>query len=916
MIKDYDQEFGPGGVFTWPSSIDVAERFIEAALYTKSSAECLDNDFFYRYLNCLDKHLFDEYPEDEADELVEAAAKSREELFKEAKNWPLLYLVASSIYKILSIKAERIHMISSLWDCFFWPFLSFDEPLFGMLKAKGWDKIYRNEIREGFKLQLRFEIRGATGIKLMWGSDKDKPWFTCEGFASHIYPEDVLRCLDLVGIDPGPAQLAVDKVFKLQSLIPFYDVLSDNSFSTPATVVRRRHRGADGRGEEGETESPNKPSASLRIHALKIIFGTLLLVGAVIAFTRPRSSRSYRNSIPLAQIGQIAQTEQRKSRPCFATMNLKWGCIPIPRRENQSAPVGGSSRRSQPEPIRSVTVSSSDQGCSGSLSAAVKSTATFPKRCMSKAMVTAAERSVRRTTKKRWEVCKTLHSHPLEDQSSFESSGEPAEQSQPLIKEKSVAGLFRQALSDAKTKAQKIGVKLHTTILERTGGWVQNGRIFTDDSPEVKKFLADLDAQGRRLPDDTSLCLHAQRTARGAKAKVTTQGTVTGYVDQKVVRKLVAEHFVLNGQSVEMGDVHESDHVWGANLAKVSNLRAGRDCSRTVQLLTNIHAIRTAAFAKNPPRYDLRDLRKSLSEVLEPTREADRVVWWDKKNRQAIFEANLTQKFIDERYKGAHYYEVDRMTHDLLYVKGFHPRQATAFVIDAILRESMVASINTFARGAIEPTELEDQSVVNKFDPLQRRSAKMCYAEKVRLSNVRRLSNYFSKCTKLADHLELYSKSSEDRTEDGNRSQTMQHRETKMKAIRGYEEALRSGLERGLTGKSLSEKDDVEANIDGMLANAGVERDGTSGTVIAGWSRTPERVKEEVDHHIATICSIGEGLKIDNLYKKESAFTIVEPEAEESKRLYEECVQSAATKPKEISTSSQQEASDQDDRYL
>ena len=227
MTKDYDQEFGPGGPYYWPADLDVAGRLLEAAPYEKSSADCLDDDFFSEYLDHLDHHFFEDFPEDEAYELAEAARKSRQELFKDATDWPLPCLVASAVYHILSTEAEQIHMISDLWRELFWPFLFFDEPLSDMVKAKGWGKVYRKEIREGFKLQLRFEIRGLTGNRLMWGSDNDKPWLTCEDFTSHIYSEDIVRCLAFVGIDRGLADSAVDQVFELQSLAPLYDVLSD-----------------------------------------------------------------------------------------------------------------------------------------------------------------------------------------------------------------------------------------------------------------------------------------------------------------------------------------------------------------------------------------------------------------------------------------------------------------------------------------------------------------------------------------------------------------------------------------------------------------------------------------------------------------------------------------------------------------
>lgn len=305
MIKNYDQEFGPGGCYTWPDDLNMAERFIRAALCAKSSPDCFYDDFFYG-----DEEV-SQYQEDEALELAEAVAKRKQELFIDARNWPLLYVVASAVYHILSTKAENTYVLTRFWYYFFWLFLSFDEPLFDMLKAKGWDKIYKKEIREGFKSRLWYEIRGLTGNELMWGNDKDQPWLTCRSFASHIYPEDVLRCLDLVGIDPDLAHSAVDKVFKSQSLTPLYDVLSDDPSSMPATVVKGSHK-----GEEGEAGSPKKPSAGLRIHVLHFTSGALLFAVAAMAFTRSRSPRSYWNSIPLAQI------IQSNSAPCFASASF------------------------------------------------------------------------------------------------------------------------------------------------------------------------------------------------------------------------------------------------------------------------------------------------------------------------------------------------------------------------------------------------------------------------------------------------------------------------------------------------------------------------------------------------------------------------------------------------------------------
>jgi hypothetical protein len=239
--ENYDDIFGPGGAYAWPADLDVAEGFLRVPPGEKSSADCLTDYFFSHMLGFDQEYDGLGFNEDEIDNLVEAKIKSTQELFHDAKNWPLPYLVASAVYHILSINAEKIHMVSNVSHDFLWLFLLFDEPLFDMLRAKGWDKLYKNTIREGFQWQLQSEMRAYAGNRVLWSSDKDKPWFTCEFFASHAYPEDVFRCLDMVGIDRDLAHLAVDQMFKLQSLTPFYDVLIDNSSLMPA-ILPKIHR--------------------------------------------------------------------------------------------------------------------------------------------------------------------------------------------------------------------------------------------------------------------------------------------------------------------------------------------------------------------------------------------------------------------------------------------------------------------------------------------------------------------------------------------------------------------------------------------------------------------------------------------------------------------------------------------------
>ena len=306
MNQNYDDIFGPGGPYAWPADLDVAKGFLRAAPGEKSSADCL-NDWFFSHMLGFDQEYDGlDFDKEEIADLVEAKIRSTQELFHDAKNWPLPYLVGSAIYHIFSINAEEIYMVSNVSRHFLWLFLLFDEPLFDMVRAKGWDKLYKNTIREGFQRQLKSEMLAYTGNRILWSSNKDKPWFTCKFFASHAYPEDVLRCLDLIGIDRDLAHLAVDQMFKLQSFTPFYDVLIDNSSLIAADLVKIR-------SEEEPTESSKKSSADLRIYIFNFVSGTILLFVAAIAFTRFRSPRS--NWTSIAQI-------QRQPVSCFAAVRM------------------------------------------------------------------------------------------------------------------------------------------------------------------------------------------------------------------------------------------------------------------------------------------------------------------------------------------------------------------------------------------------------------------------------------------------------------------------------------------------------------------------------------------------------------------------------------------------------------------
>ncbi len=550
--EDYNHEFGPEGTFAWPSDLDVAERFIEAAPYAKSGPDCLTDYFFYEYLDCIDAPLFYEYPEEEALQLAEAAAKARQELFKDARDWPLPCLVASAVYKMLSAETEQIHMIRDLWGDLFWLFLCFDQPLSDMVKAKGWGKIYRKEIREGFKLQLWCDIRGFTGTRLMWGSDKDRPWLTRKNIASHIYAEDVLRCLDLVGVDPALAHSAVDKVFKLQSLTPLYDVFSDDPFSTRATVVKGREKGEEGSGkevksEEGETKNPKKPLGYLPIHVRHFIYGALLVAVAAIASNRLRLSRSNwaltrpgpcfastLNSISrlesnqgttnvVSQGPQEGSSIERRSR-----LTHLWRAV----KNRVATSVKNTVATSKRQPILPLSRTRATlDGCEQQLW----------NNCRVEGDVSALETQVS-VLKGKSSVSESELSAAKSDLSALES--QPSVLKSELSALKSELSALKSELSalegqssveiaqepQSLSKLQKV-IKVARTkseeAREREKKWVNNVRILTDDSTPIKEYRAREEALGKHVEGDLIACVRAERTKKDGIV-VTTIGTGGG----------------------------------------------------------------------------------------------------------------------------------------------------------------------------------------------------------------------------------------------------------------------------------------------------------------------------------------------------------------------------------------------------
>ena len=268
-------------------------------------------------------------------------------------------------------------------------------------------------MRKGFHDRLSLDIGSFTVKKLVWGSDEEKSWFTCKGFTRHIYPDDVLRCLDLVGIDRGLAQFAVDQVFKSQSLTHLCDVLSDNPSSTSINVLIEV--------EEGKAIGPNKPAAGMQINVLKLTLTAFVVAGAVIASNRLRLSPSkWASTRPIS-----AFTEPS---PCFAaTRRLPWNrAVDTPlAAANQAFPE-------RHESATGAIASASKKPRSQRLSSAFKNVASKLSRTKSPDLI---------NTRRMWRIANALQT----------------QSAQSLTRNKSAAAYLRQTFSDVKTEIQKVG---------------------------------------------------------------------------------------------------------------------------------------------------------------------------------------------------------------------------------------------------------------------------------------------------------------------------------------------------------------------------------------------------------------------------------------------------------------------------
>ncbi len=272
--------------------------------------------------------------------------------------------------------------------------------------------------------------------------------------------------------------------------------------------------------------------------------------------------------------------------------------------------------------------------------------------------------------------------------------------------------------------------KKNTLQGEKVDKWINNGKILTEDSPEVINFRNHLFEINKPLPDNTSLCMHLQKNSKG-DIVVETHGTLSQYSRYGYIRKLIEQHFTIEGKHVRFPnrETAENDHYIASPIAEPFAIRDSeklRDLSLTIRLPRELHAKRT-----NDPEiisltYSLDNLTQPLHSILKPLRTADTNLWMKSEHESDILKTGLTPKYLVDQAERAHTVEMARMYADIDEA-GFHAKQATAFVTDRMLQLAIESSVNRFIKyrpitpilnRPIKASDFQLEQAVQKSDKL------------------------------------------------------------------------------------------------------------------------------------------------------------------------------------------------------
>ena len=877
FIMDYDKIFGLHGERGWPGDVGEAKFILRKVFGAKSSSQCFDDSFFHPY-----KSNEELWPESRESAWIKE--EERRELFNDVQDWPLSVVVASAVYKIFT---EMCHFSKVYtWSQLLWVFLSFKEHIFDMVQAKGW--VDKNEVREGFKQGLAPDLRNYGGE---WGDD----WFKRRYVNTKIYSQDVLRCLRLAGVDEDVAGLAVNQVFKSQSLIPFYEALSDNV--TITSIVSILPSGKDQNSSHSEGKN--------LIENITALFGV-----AAFLFCLFYRRQSYIPTPATMRQGTIAQVSIG-GNPCFAAIRMGGINTRRPREEdknhslslNRSSPERGQkmqnlqghssthffhrSSSSQPDeenPYHFVTRSAlslsrlSPQRVPDLKVSTIQRVQTFTKSMFG--IQDSATRIV--NTKLKWRS-----SYSREEQQNEEievgslKESEQGGKKLSWMRGKSNKVAARQELASHRvsdTSEEESGKPIKSNkykhlfkkfLLQgpKVYQWIDGEKIFTENSPEVKKFRKKLDKMGQPIPAHTSLCIHLKKDGNG-KIVFRTHGTVAPFGRQADIRKVINQHFTVEGKNVQFPskEIDENDHVTMSPVAEPFDTRhkdKSQDRSITIRIPRELHSKRTNDPEIMRLKLDLTQLTNPLPVILKPLRVADRALWLKPEHRSDILKTGLTSEYLADQSDRAHNIELSRMVYEMTRAN-FNGKQALAFILDGMLQSAITVSANKFLNFEPPPPFLRGHQ---KFTAFQLEHGADLYYQKLREYNKPEFITRFTQYAHLGQALESYSISPEGRLDLCTPEQTKRHKTTKVKAIDTLETTL----------------------TDGLMEEGGIK------TTMNAIRKSTQDLAESLTADTAKdlIVVIGKELEIDRLGRRKAVMSMAVPILEERNLLYKDSMENA-----------------------
>ena len=445
--------------------------------------------------------------------------------------------------------------------------------------------------------------------------------------------------------------------------------------------------------------------------------------------------------------------------------------------------------------------------------------------------------------------------------------------------------------------------------MRRNKEWVDNGKILTEESPEIKEWRdIILKADGEPLPKVTKVCVHLQKrkTMLGIpEITFTKQGTLTERWAVDRVTKLLEDYLVIDGVKVKAGAQHECDHVTLKNAGSMTDLRhedTAHGRSPVVIMTKERHRTRTTYSQRNRFLFNIDNLTARIPDLFKQTRRADQDFWMSEENKEGLLDDSLRPAFVAKQYSLGQLCNQVRMESHLRE-RGFHPNQATAFLLNEKVIEINESATAKFVSSRISLPRLdaESEKVYSQLTEGDQEDVDRSYAQKTRSFNLSNFTKSTAQCVKLAHTLELYSESLAGKADGCNAVQTAQHKETKTEIMKGFRKTL---------DKANIPQAEAKDAVKDLLTSANVKKNGTlrAGKLSRQLKQLGEGQVDEVREIMrACVCKIGLGLKANTLYAKGGTFKIRRPSDELG--LFEQSMEAVRSKVSAPSRWTQDDAS-------